>query len=252
MWDAHRKHYGRDGDPVLVWQADTRTMNMTVPQRVIDEATERDPVWAAAEYGAQFRSDLESFVAREAVEACIDTGVRERAPAAGVWYSAFVDPSGGSSDSMALAIAHREKDDTSVLDLVRELRPPFNPEDCVQEFATALKSYRVTTVVGDRYAGEWPREQFRKRGISYDVAARAKSDIYRDTLPMINSRRVQLLDHPRLVAQLCSLERRTSRGGRDSIDHPPGAHDDVANSVAGALIGAAESISYYASLAWVG
>jgi hypothetical protein len=24
------------------------------------------------------------------------------------------------------------------------------------------------------------------------------------------------------------LERRTSRGGRDSIDHPPGGHDDLA------------------------
>jgi hypothetical protein len=31
-------------------------MNPTVPQRVIDEAMERDPVSAAAEYGAQFRA----------------------------------------------------------------------------------------------------------------------------------------------------------------------------------------------------
>jgi hypothetical protein len=38
-----------------------------------------------------------------------------------------------------------------------------------------------------------------------------------------------------LVAQLCSLERRTTRGGRDSIDHPPSGHDDLANAVAGCL-----------------
>jgi hypothetical protein len=43
-----------------------------------------------------------------------------------------------------------------------------------------------------------------------------------------------LLDHPRLVTQLCGLERRTARGGRDSIDHAPGGHDDLANAVAGA------------------
>ena len=36
--------------------------------------------------------------------------------------------------------------------------------------------------------------------------------------------------------QFTSLERRISRGGRDSIDHPPGAHDDIANAVAGALV----------------
>ena len=32
LWDAHRRHYGRDGDEVLVWQADTRSMNPSVPQ----------------------------------------------------------------------------------------------------------------------------------------------------------------------------------------------------------------------------
>ena len=59
--------------------------------------------------------------------------------------------------------------------------------------------------------------------------------------PLINSGRVELLDHPRLVAQLCGLERRTAWGGRDSIDHGPGGHDDVANAVAGALVAAAEA-----------
>ena len=63
-----------------------------------------------------------------------------------------------------------------------------------------------------------------------------KNDLYRELLPLLNGGRAELLDHPRLAAQLCSLERRTARGGRDSIDHPPGAHDDVANCVAGAIV----------------
>ena len=29
------------------------------------------------------------------------------------------------------------------------------------------------------------------------------------------------------MAQLCGLDRRTARGGRDSIDHAPGGHDDL-------------------------
>jgi hypothetical protein len=56
---------------------------------------------------------------------------------------------------------------------------------------------------------------------------------------------VELLDLPRLIAQLCSLERRTARGGRDSIDHPPKAHDDVANVAAGALELAAQGSGGY-------
>jgi hypothetical protein len=59
--------------------------------------------------------------------------------------------------------------------------------------------------------------------------------LYQGLLPLLNSRRCELLDHPKLVNQLVNLERRTSRGGRDSIDHPSNAHDDIANAVAGAL-----------------
>jgi hypothetical protein len=39
-----------------------------------------------------------------------------------------------------------------------------------------------------------------------------------------------------MIGQLCALERRTARGGRDSIDHPPGLHDDLANVAAGVLV----------------
>jgi hypothetical protein len=236
LWSTYRKHFGQDGS-ILVWQAPTSTMNPTIPQSVIDEATERDPASAAAEYGAQFRSDIESFINREAVEACIALGVLERPPVPGIKYFAWVDPSGGSADSFTLALAHRDGD-TLFLDCIREVRPPFSPESVVDEFATLCKTYRITRVTGDRYAGEWPREQFRKRGIAYELSPRPKSDLYRDLLPLINSRRVDLLDHQRLIAQLVGLERRTARSGRDSIDHTPGTNDDVANASAGALLSA--------------
>jgi hypothetical protein len=233
LWDAFRRHFGKTS-PVLVWKADTRAMNPTVPQSVIDDATEADPASAAAEYGAEFRTDVETFVAREVVQAAVVPGRYELAPVPGIQYVAFVDPSGGSADSMTLAIAHRDGD-RAVLDAVRERRPPFSPDDVVLEFTSLLKSYGITEVRGDRYGGEWPAERFRVHGITYVPAERPKSDLYRDLLPALNAHRVDLLDVPRLSAQLCALERRTARGGRDSIDHPPGAHDDVANAVAGVV-----------------
>jgi hypothetical protein len=116
------------------------------------------------------------------------------------------------------------------------VKPPFSPETVVKEFADTLRRYRVTKVVGDRYAAEWPREQFRKHGVTYHPSERTKSEIYLELLAKINSRVCDLLDHPRLIAQLTGLERRTSRGGRDSIDHAPNAHDDVANAAGGALV----------------
>jgi len=53
---------------------------------------------------------------------------------------------------------------------------------------------------------------------------------------MINSRGVVLLDDDRMFRQLIGLERQTSRIGKDTVDHPRGGHDDVANAAAGALV----------------
>jgi hypothetical protein len=241
LFAAFKQHYGKDGDRVLVWKAPTRTMNPTVPQAVIDDAIERDPVSAAAEFGAEFRTDVESYISRDVVEAAIVGGRHELLRAEGVRYFGFTDPSGGSSDSMTLAIAHLGDGGRMIVDAMRERCAPFNPDDVVSEFAATLKSYGVATVSGDRFAAEWPRERFRVHGVEYRVAAKSKSDLYRDVLPLLNSGRVELLDHKRLVAQLCGLERRTARGGRDSIDHAPGAHDDIANAVAGVIAVAAQA-----------
>jgi hypothetical protein len=239
LFDAYRRHYAKDDAPALVWKAPTRVMNPTVPQQIVDEAIERDPASAAAEYQAEFRSDIEAFISRDAIDAVTIAGRRELLPQPGTAYLGFVDPSGGSADAMTISVAHRSRDGVAVLDALRERRPPFSPEAVVAEFAALLDDYRVHRVMGDRYAGEWPREQFRKHGIEYQTSEKNKSEIYLDTLPLINSGKVELLDNPRLMAQLCGLERRTSRAGKDSIDHGAGAHDDIANSAAGALLLAA-------------
>ncbi|MER8564269.1 hypothetical protein NKH85_04905 [Mesorhizobium sp. M0924] len=233
LWDAYRRYWGKDGTP-LVWKATTREMNPTVRQSVVDAALERDHAAASAEWLAEWRADIEAFVTREVVEACVTLNVTERARANGIAYKAFVDPSGGSNDSMTLAIGHRA-DGKAVLDATRERKPPFSPEGVVSDFAALLKSYGISSVTGDRYAGEWPREQFRKHGIHYRVADKTRSDLYRDLLPLLNSRTVDLLDDDKLVNQIVGLERRVARGGRESIDHGPNAHDDIANSVAGVV-----------------
>ena len=231
LWNAYQRHFGKDDRNVLVWKAPTRVMNPSVPQRVIDEAFERDAAWARGEYLAEFRDDVQQFVPYEVAAGCMGEH-RELLPAAGLKYFAACDPSGGSSDSFTLALAHGEGEGRIVIDAVREARPPFSPESVVDEFAALLKSYRITCVSGDRYAGLWPREQFEKRKITYLVADKSKSDAYRDLLPLLNSKRIVLPKSDRLLGQLVGLERRTARGGRDSIDHAPNGHDDIANACA--------------------
>jgi len=99
--------------------------------------------------------------------------------------------------------------------------------------AGVLKAYRVHKVTGDRYGGAWPEQEFSKHGISYQAAEKDKSALYLDFLPMVLSGRVELLDNKHLFNELRALERRTRKGGRDLVDHPPRGHDDLANAVAG-------------------
>jgi hypothetical protein len=237
LYAAYRRHFGRDDGRVLVWKADTATMNPSIDPAIIAEAYQSDPEAARAEYGAEFRNDLADFVTRETVDAVTMWGRHELPPEPGVAYSAFCDPSGGISDAMALAVGHLSQGAVCVLDALLEVRPPFDPEAAVAQCAALLRRYGVATIIGDKYAGSWPVARFREDGIEFVQSARPKSDLYHDLLPLLNAGRVELLDLPRLGAELCGLERRTARSGRDSIDHTPGGHDDLANAVAGVLVG---------------
>jgi hypothetical protein len=231
-WETYSKSYGKDGD-VLVVNGPSRDFNPTLPADQIAESLRDDYAAASAEYLAIFRDDIQAFVSRDTVMACVEPSIRERQPISAIKYFGFCDPSGGSSDSMTLAIGHVEADDRVVIDLVREMVPPFSPESTVEEFAKTLQRYRISSVTGDRYAGEWPREQFRKRGISYETSDLSASDLFRELLPRLNTKSIALLDHPTAIGQLCNLERRSGRGGRDSIDHPRNFKNDLANVIAG-------------------
>jgi hypothetical protein len=64
-------------------------MNPRVPQAVIDSSMERDPSSAAAEYLAEFRSDM-NFIKPDEVTRCVTTGVLDRLPLSSRRYKALV------------------------------------------------------------------------------------------------------------------------------------------------------------------
>jgi hypothetical protein len=236
LWTTFDKHFGQKGDKlILVARAPSRTTNPSLPQKVIDRAMERDPASAAAEYLAEFRTDIEAFLSIEAVRAVLMPGVFELPPQPGRQYFGFCDPSGGSSDSMTLGIAFKQ-DNVAVLACLRETKPPFSPAAVVAEYVQVLRNYGCKEVFGDAYASQWVEEPFRNLNIRYRQSDKNRSEIYLEALAAINSKQVSLLDSHKLVQQLVSLERRTSRSGKDAVDHRNGQHDDLANAAMGALI----------------
>jgi hypothetical protein len=169
-----------------------------------------------------------------AVEACVVKGRRSLPPQPDRQYHAFVDMSGGMVDDSTLGIAHH-RDGVAVLDLVLDQGPRtggvFSPAAAVEKFCHVLRLYRVSRVIGDRYAGEWPREQFRKLGIAYELADLTRSQIYANLEPLINANAVEMLDLPVLLTQFIGLIRKGEK-----IDHASGEHDDHCNAVSGALV----------------
>jgi len=212
-------------------------MNPTLSDSLIEKALKEDYSAAKAEWLAEFREDLETFLSTELIESAIVSRRFELPYAPAVKYHGFVDPSGGRSDSMTMAIAHKNADSGHIiLDRVEEKKPPFEPKTVVREFSNVFKEYGIYTIEGDSYAGDWVVSAFKDEGLRLEPSKRSKSEIYLDFEPLLAQGQVELLDNRTLLEQLRGLERRTKTGGRDKVDHFPGASDDVANSAAGACV----------------
>lgn len=237
LYENFQEHYGRDGDETLVWKAGTLTMNPRFSVKKIERDRAKDLQVALAEYDSEWRDDISSLYASGDVEAAIISG-RESLPyRSNGSYFAFVDPSGGRRDSAALAIAHMEPSGRIVVDLAKETRAPHQPSEVVAEYAGIVKGYRLRSVTGDRYGGQWPVEAYNLEGMNYELAEKTASELYLAMMPLLADHKVELPDNDRLRNQLLSLMRRTNPGGRDSVvaGQSDGSHADLANAVAGVI-----------------
>ena len=240
LYQTYKDSFAKDSDQ-LVFVGATPELNPTYNQETINRLIARDPSRFESEYFATFRTDIETFLSEALIRAAMTRQLSTPEPR--VRYVGFIDPSGGRSDSMTLAISHREGEKV-LLDRVEERRPPFDPSKIVEEFAGILKNYGIHSTTSDRYGGAWVDESFRKAGVRIDSSDLPASDLYLEFQPLLSMGRVELIDDERLALQLQSLERRTQSGGKDKVDHPAGGHDDVANAVAGAVVFAARGTTW--------
>jgi hypothetical protein len=231
LWEIYKSRFGKDGR-VLMAQAPSLMMNPTLPKRVVADALKDDVARASAEYLAQFRSDIEAFLKVETVEGVTRTEPLTLPYISGTRYTGFVDPGGGGQDEFTLSIAHRVGN-SIIVDLVEGRRG--NPAAITKDFCTILSNYDIKHIAGDRYAGQWVPTAFADNGVTYEPAPGTRSELYATLAPAMRAGAVELPPCAVLAKQLVGLERRTTRGGRDIIDHAPNAHDDRANAVAGVV-----------------
>lgn len=234
-----RDHFGNDSrDSVLVIQAPTTTLNPTIDVERIAAARKDDPEAAKAEWDGEFRGDISSLLDDKQIDDAIDAArPLELPPRDGIQYVGFVDASAGKHDAFTLGIGHLEGS-VFILDCLRANHPPFDPAQCAAEYAGVARDYGLAFLTGDAYAGRWVSDAFDKAGMPYRNSDQNKSALYLEMAPSFARGTVKIPEDPKLVRELRLLERRTSRSGRDSVDHPSNGSDDRANVLAGALVNA--------------
>ncbi|MBX3305621.1 MAG: hypothetical protein KF751_06140 [Nitrospira sp.] len=243
LFELHRRHFGNDESQTLIWQCSSKDLNPLLSESYLERMREDDPLGYESEVMGQFRAGLSALFDPDALDACVDTGVRERLPEKGHTYTSFVDAASGSgADSFAIGIAHADGKQV-LLDLVKTWPPKFNPNNVIAECAELLKMYGLYETCGDRYAPGFVTEGFHQHQILYRQSEKDRSAIYLEALPSINAGRFTLLDKPDLLRELRGLERRRGTGGRDKVDHRRGMHDDAANVAMGACVNAVQAES---------
>jgi hypothetical protein len=80
------------------------------------------------------------------------------------------------------------------------------------------------------------QDAFKAEGVKYTVSELTKSELYIESLPLWTRGGIIIPDHARLLRELRLLERRTSRSGRDSVDHGQSGSDDYANALIGCAV----------------
>ena len=236
LYNRWRDHFGQDSDDVLVVQGSSQTFNPSLSTEMIARASAADPEAAESEWGGGFRADISAFLDDATIERAIGYGrPTELPPMSGIRYSAFTDVSGGRHDHFTLCIGHKDKLNW-IADVIRGRAPPFDPATVVDEYVALLREYGVTSLVGDNYSGAWAETAFKKAGIKYIRSEAAKSQLYLELLPLFMRGAVSIPNHSRLVRELRLLERRTSRIGKDVIDHGRNGSDDYSNAICGACV----------------
>jgi hypothetical protein len=238
LYDDYKIAFGVDHPDLLVWKASSVLMNPTLEGR-LEQEKRLDPLRYQREYEAEFADDIAAFLPSKWIEDAVVSGRHELPFNPSFIYSSACDPSGGGADAFTFSIVHTEgqgPESKTVQDVLKGWQRVGNEapdlKGVVKEICDILRAYSLTSIVGDRYAGQWVRQAFSENGISYQESESDKSAAYLSLEPQFAQGRIELLDHPRMVRELKTLERRPRSGGKIIVDHPLRFHDDYSNALA--------------------
>jgi hypothetical protein len=236
VFDIFERASAGELDDWFVAQRSTAELNPKVSAKTIANAFKRDPESAEAEYNAQFREPVESFLSGAAIDAAVDRGPlglmprqSSDVPKAGVQYVMAVDPA-VVQDRYGYLIAHADGGKI-IVDYCKLLFPPINPADAETLLRDLARKFSPTVIRTDsaalvqRLGRELP-------ALRYEPFTRPrKLQWYGAIKESLNLNNLSLPKHDDLLAELRALQ---IRNGVD-IGHPKSGsvrHDDLADCLA--------------------
>jgi hypothetical protein len=182
------------------------------------------------EYLAEF-TDAGAFLGNLDVLACVRRGEGILPPTEGVHYRCAIDPA-FERDNFALAIAHRERDN-SIIDGVWVWRDGFDVT--LDQVAAVIQSYRVRQVLTDQHSAAAILDGLKRRGLTAQVRDWTNASKYNGFTRLkaaLSTRTIELPDDQELISELLNLEAAPTPSGLTRIAAAGSGHDDRASVLA--------------------
>lgn len=236
------KSYASFKAPSWVW-------NTILPKEEFVEEWELDQDGFDTEYRANFVDSLSNFILPEFIDMAMVKGAKFQPPESKkspVVYRAAIDAAYKRDAFTFSVVGHFENRIKQYVLMGWEgtKKNPVQAKEVAQYIRTICKEYGIDEVAADQYSFEPLREIFAQYGVSLiekTFTLTFKKQIYFNLKRLIHSQQMDLLDHEKLGKELKELVIEQTGSGQIRIGHPPGGHDDYADSTAIAAYLAVES-----------
>jgi hypothetical protein len=215
-----------------VWQLSSQELNPTISNEFLEAERKRRPADYKREYLAEFVDSVASWIEPEVLDRCVIKGRKDLPPLPGATYAAAIDPAFKKSD-FAMAVAHQADGGLIVLDCVPfwsgSKQAPLGFQWVCGQVAGILRDFGINFLRGDQFAAVAVNQEFMKLGISYGeftLNRNNRAQLFNNLRHVIEQQRIELLDDPKLLQQLRSLEEHRSSDGNIDI-RPDHGKDDL-------------------------
>lgn len=233
-------------DPdILHMQVPSWFANPSIPVKYLEKQKKKGSSFFLREYGAQYTASEISYLDPNLIDAAVMTGIDVLGFNPKHRYVAVMDYA-TKNDYWAFGIGHKEwywqdkeKRSRIVIDygIAWQGLPgqELDPAWVIPQIAAKLKEYQVATCIADQYAFASVKALMQQEGCQvkeFKVSQQSKMKYMYSLQINMNSKTIQMIDHPLLIKHLKDLRERRGQNGRVQIMNAPGSHDDFANVAA--------------------